>query len=146
MADTTNAQIGSQVTFAIWDTVISSPPAWVDVGKVRSINGYGEDLPEVDSTTLDSTAVERIPGLPDGTEMTIVYTMTASTLALLEAVDAAKVNFDARMVFPAPASTTRYFGLTPRGFDMGSITPSGLIEITQKGRRTGAATTVNPHP
>ena len=144
MADNTNAQIGSKIDFAFWDTSLS-PPAYASLGKIRSINGYGEDLPEVESTTLDSDAVERISGLPDGMEMNLVLTMTAASLAKIEAIDAAKVNIDSKITFPAPASTARYFALTPRGFELNSITPQGLVELTAKFRRTGVAATVDPH-
>lgn len=148
MADANNAQIGSQVTFSIWDTVVSSPPAWVSLGKVRSIGGYGEDLPEVDSTTLDSLAVERISGLPDGTEMSVMCTFRPVTLALMEAIDAAKANVDARLVWPAAGvtpGTTRYFAVTPRGFTIPTITPSGLIELDAKFRRSSPASTTPSH-
>lgn len=145
MADSNNAQIGSQVTFSFWDTSLS-PDAWAALGKVRSINGMGVDLPEVDSTTLDSTAVERIAGLPDGKEMSIVLTLTATSLAAIEAICAARTPIDCRIVFPSPASLSRYFSLTPRGYDKGTITPSGLVEVTFNGRITAAISSTDSHP
>lgn len=145
MADNTTAQIGSQTTLRIWNTYTVSPPAWSAPGKIRSINGYGEDLPEVESTTLDDQAVARIAGLPDGTEMNIVMTLTSATLTLIEAIDAAKTNFDVELDIPAPTNEARYFSLTPRGFTINSITPSGLIEITLNARRSGPSTDTPTH-
>lgn len=146
MADSTTAQIGSQSEFEYWDTN-ASPDAWAPLGLVRTMDPYGADLPEVNSTTLDSDEEEFIPGLPMGKELSITLTLTADSLARVERINTPPtVNIDVRVIYPAPTSQTRYFSVTPRGFDGPVHTPSGLMEITFKGRRTGAASVTPSHP
>lgn len=145
MADSTTAQIGSQATFSYWDTAVS-PPAWAALGLIRTMDPYGSDLPEVNSTTLDSDEEEFIPGLPMGKELSITLTLTSNTLERIEAIcTPPAVNIDCRLVYPAPTTESRYFAVTPRGFDGPVVTPSGLMEITFKGRRSGAASSTPSH-
>lgn len=139
MADATLAQIGSQVTLSSYND--DSPPVFTNLGPIRSIAGIGVARPEVESTTLDSLAVERIGGLPDGKQVTIVFTMATSNLTVIEGFvnDGDPVNL--RVTFPAPLSTSRYFTIAPLDFDYGTIQPSGLVEITLIGRISGPITT-----
>jgi hypothetical protein len=143
MADSTNAQIGSLVTLDYW-AVVESPPAYSPLGKVRSIAGVGVNAPEVESTTLDSTGVDRIAGLEDGKQVTIVLTTTAASLAVAEANH--KLPMDLRLLIPAPTSRTRYFTIILLDYDLGTITASGLMELTLQGRITGGRPTPqDPH-
>lgn len=144
MADSTTAQIGSQSTWSYWDTAVS-PPAWAAMGLVRTMDPYGADIAEVNSTTLDDDEEMFIPGLPMGKELSVTMTLTANSLSRIEAITAAKVNIDVRVVYPAPTSQSRYFTVTPRGFDGPVTTPSGLMEITFKGRRSGSASSTPTH-
>lgn len=146
MADSTTAQIGSQSTWKYWDTA-ASPPAWAEMGLVRTMDPYGADLPEVNSTTLDSVEEQFIPGLPMGKELSVTMTVTANSLSRVEAVNAPPtVNIDVWVHYPAPTNQSRYFAVTPRGFDGPVHTPSGLMEITFKGRRSGSASSTPTHP
>lgn len=141
-----NAQIGAGTQVFFWDDLISSPPAYVELGKYRQLtNILGAEIPEVDSTTLDSTEQEFIPGLPIGMEFSVVTTFTAAALANFEAIKAANENIDMKVVVPSPTNQTRYFTATPRGFNSGTTAPSTLKEITGNFRRTGATSTVDPH-
>jgi hypothetical protein len=143
MADSTNSQIGSGVTLAYWG---GSPATYTDLGPVRSINGIGVTNPEVDSTTLSSSIEETIAGLPKGKTVTIVFTTSNANHDVVEAFATAKAPVQLRVAFPAPLTKTRYFTITPLDFDEGTITPSGLLEMTLQGRITGTApTAVNPH-
>jgi hypothetical protein len=145
-ADQDNAQIGSQVEVYFWDELISSPDGYAVLGKYRQLTDIvGVELPEVNSTTLDSEEEEFIAGLGIGKEFSVVTTLTAASLANFEAINAAKQNIDIKVVIPAPTSQTRYFAATPRGFASGSTTPSGLQEITGNFRRSGPASSVDPH-
>lgn len=144
MADSTNAQIGSQTKLYFWDTSLS-PDAYGQLVNVRQFGEIGSDSPEVDSTDLDSTGVQRIPGLPDGKEISILSVANSTTLPKIESIFDAGLNIDIKAVFPAPMSTTRYFAFTPLGFAINTVTPSGLIEVTLRGRISGSITTVDPH-
>lgn len=145
MADSNNAQIGSQVTLQYWNTS-ASPDVWATLGKVRQIQGIGTEKPEVDSTTLDSTAVERIGGLPDGKQVTVTLTTTAAVMAILEGFTAGTDNIDFKIFFPSPINLTRYFTLTPLGYDHGTVQPSGLLEISLMGRISGSISGTPSHP
>ena len=145
MANNTNSQIGSQTEIAFWKTLLS-PPAYEVLGQVISIGGIGVMKPEVPSTTLESTGVERIGGLPDGKEVSIVVTTNATNLPLFEGWVNGSEAIDLRVAIPEPTNQTRYFSILPLDYDMGTITPSGLMDITLKGRITGGAPSpTDPH-
>lgn len=145
-ATSANAQHGSQVKLAFWDVALS-PDAWADYGNVRSITGVGEDKTEIDSTDLNSFAMERIGGLADGKEVNILCVCNTVSLAQIEAqVNASPPsNFDLRLTFPAPLSVIRYFTLTPLGREIGTIQANSLIEVTYRGRISGAISSVASH-
>ena len=82
MADTTEATIGAGTELAFYDTE-ASPVDYTVVDSVRSITGPSQSKSEVDSTTLDSTAIERVSGLPDGEQITIVLADNAENKALI---------------------------------------------------------------
>lgn len=145
-ADSSNAQIGSQVALSYWNAA-ASPPAYQTIGKVRTLDGIGVAKPEVDSTTLDSTGVERIGGLPDGEQVTIVFTTTQATMEKLEQFLASTSSIDLKVVWPSPTNVTRYFALLPLKYNHNSMAASNLLEMTLQGRMTGAApSSTNPHP
>jgi hypothetical protein len=146
MADSTNAQIGATVDLYYWDTSVS-PDAYTALGQIRSISGIGVDKPEVDSTTLDSTAVERIGGLPDGKQASIVFTSGVSNgnLDKIRGWVAGTSEVDLKLVIGAPATETLYFSIIPLGYDLGTIQPNNLIEVTLTGRITGDIVATDPH-
>lgn len=145
MADATLAQIGSETTLSYWN-LAASPDAWVDLGPIRTISGVGVERPEVESTTLDSTSVERIGGLRDGKEMTITFTAaTTSMLLIISFVDDGD-PLDLKLTFPAPLSDSLYLTITPLSYEFSEIGPSDLIEIELGGRITGDITDIATHP
>src|SRR5262245_2395380 len=144
MATSANAQIGSLTTLSFWDTDLT-PDAWVAIANIRQFGEVGADKPEVDSTDLDSTGVERIGGLTDGKEISIVCVGNSTTLAQFEEFYNEGSTLDLKATFPTPLSTSRYFSLTPLGFSLGTITPSGLIEVTLRGRISGSISSVASH-
>src|SRR5262245_39910725 len=123
MATSAQAQIGSKVQFKIYNTA-ASPSAYDAIGYVRSINGFGVEKPKVNSTTLDSDAEEYIPGVADGKEMTIVFVSNSDTLTEIEALIAGTGNKQCVIIWPTPMSVSRFFSLTPQGYEHGTITPS----------------------
>lgn len=143
MSDSANAQIGAGVSLGYADD-LESPIEYTPLANIRSIQGVGSMKPEVESTTLDSLAVERIKGLADGKEVTIVLTTTSAGKTLIEGWYASVDPIHLRLSWPAPSSITRYFDLTVLDIDDGTITPSGLCEQTVKGRITGPITSVAP--
>jgi hypothetical protein len=144
MADATRAQIGAQTTLSYWDTV-ASPAEYAELGPVRSIAGLGASRPEVDSTTLDSEAVERIGGLPDGKTLTITFAAAAENSDLVEGWVNDGDPLTLKIEFPAPLNETRYCDIVPLDFDYGTISASGLIELTLSGRITGAISSTDPN-
>lgn len=144
MADSTNSQIGAGVTIAYWG---GSPVAWTDLGPIRNASGIGVTRTEKESTTLDSVAIERIGGLPDGKQVTITFTTASSNHDIVEAMVNDGDPVDLRVTWPAPLSKTRYFTIVPLDFDEGDISPDDLLEMALMGRITGGApTAVASHP
>lgn len=141
MADSTLAQIGSETTLFYKNA--ASPPVYVNLGPIRSIAGVGVTRSEVESTTLDSDAIERIGGLPDGKQVTIVFTTGSAILALLEGFVTAGTAIRLKIVTPAPMSATRFFDFVPLDYDWGSIAPNTLMEVSLMGRITGTISSVS---
>ena len=142
MADSTNAQRGSNTDVYLW---VGSPPAWTLLPNVRHFGELGADSPEVDSTDLRSTARQRIPGLPDGKEMSFVGVGNVTMDPLMRGVYDTGVNVDVKVDFPTPFALNFYFPFTPLGWSLGDINPDGLVEETLRGRIAGAITNVVSH-
>jgi hypothetical protein len=146
MADTTEATIGAGTELAFWDTE-ASPDAYTVVDSVRSITGPSQSKSEVDSTTLDSTAIERISGLSDGEQITIVLADNAASKALCARWFAA-ASIDFRETYPedifSPVQID-YYTVVPLKNDGGTTTPNNLKERTFTGRITGSVTGTDPH-
>jgi hypothetical protein len=142
MADQTKAQIGSGVELAYW-----SGTAWTTLGNIRSINGIGVARTEVDSTTLEDAAVNRIPGIRDGKQVTITFTTGApnGTITLVSGWVDTSTDIDYRLTLPAPASEVRYFTLVPMDYTFSAIDANKLIEMSFVGRITGPVTSVATH-
>src|SRR5262245_45033365 len=69
-ATSANAQIGSRTTLSYWN-ILATPDVWTAIPNITTMGPLGATKPEVDSTDLDSLAVERIGGLKDGDEFPI---------------------------------------------------------------------------
>lgn len=137
-ADSTNAQIGAGTTLSY--STDASPVGYTAIPNIRSFGEIGSDRPETDSTDLDSEAIERIGGLPDGKEFTITAVANTVTEPLFEGFydDGDNVHF--KMTSPAPLSRSRYFDATPLGVNYGTVESSGLRVIISRWRISGAIT------
>ncbi len=142
MADSTNAQHGSGVRTYFY---VGSPPAWTLLPNVRHEGALGADSPEVDSTDLASAARQRIPGLPDGKEMTFVGVGNVAMDALLRANYNIGVNVDVKIDFPSPFGLDFYFTFTPLGWEFPDIAPDVLVEQSLRGRISGAISNTVSH-
>lgn len=145
MADKNHAQIGAQTQVNFWDIDVS-PAAYAPLGKVRSVSGLGTTRAEVESTTLDSTAVERISGLPDGQQVTFTVTAASDNFdKIKDLFDDASETVDLAVIFPVPLAKSVYITIAPLKFEFTNIQPNTLVEITFMGRITGPVTTTDPH-
>lgn len=135
MADATEAQIGQYVDLSYGSA--ASPPVWTPLGAVRNISGVGLTLAEVDTTTLDSAAKERIFGMKDGNQITVVFTTRSLIMDLVDAWIAARAAIAMRLRIPAPANEDRFFYFIPLSYDHGTIQAENLMEYTLTGRITG---------
>lgn len=146
MANTTNAQIGITVDLAYWNTAVS-PDAWADLGQIRSVSGIGITRPRVNTTTLDSTAEDYIPGLQDGKEFSIVFTTGATNTNIdrLLTWGASADNIDFKLTINAPATETLYFSGASIAWEIPTISPGALVEITATGQITGSISATPSH-
>lgn len=144
MADSTKAQIGSKTTFSYWN-LAASPPAWTEFAQVRNSSPVGKKRATVDSTTLDSDAMESVKGLGKGDAFSLVLTTNLANIALIEGFVDGEVDIDVKMTHPAPASYSRYFSINALGVTQQSVTPNGLLELTFDGEITGAIVSTDPH-
>src|SRR5215510_7764692 len=96
----TNAQIGSKTTLSFDGT---------ELAEYKSIDGVGLKRPEVDVTHLQSDAVERIGGLPDGETVNIMFNLIADNFAPVKAFVDAGDLVNIAIGFPAPLSTNVTF-------------------------------------
>lgn len=145
MAKQDKAQGGKGVT-AFWWNASASPPAYQTLGKIRKISPIGVDDAEIESSTLDSEIEDSVPGLGRGKEVMVTDVYNAESVARFEAIKAAGVDFTVKLVWPSPASLTRYVDVSPRGIDYPEVGPNTLQEISLKTKMVGIApTATDPH-
>lgn len=142
MADSTKAQIGSKTVLSYWNA--GTPPAYVPIANVAQFGEVGADKPEVDSTDLDSSGVERIGGLTDGKEITITCQANTITVPLIKQLYDDAQTITLKVQFPTPLAMTYFFGFIPLGFSLGTITPSGIVQVAMRGRISGDITETDP--
>lgn len=99
-----------------------SPTAFTAVGKVTNFSGPNSNLPTLDSSDLDSLAVERIAGLLDEGNFTFELNSDAAnvtTHATLETAHAAGTRLEFKLVLTSTSRTYVWFGyvtqFTPKG-------------------------------
>src|SRR4051794_18522986 len=96
----TGARLGKNTEFRRGDG--GSPEIFTLVPEITGTIQVGEESPEVDVTNFDSTAVERIPDLPDGTpiELSMNFKDHAQQNALIADVKA-QINRNYQIYNPA---------------------------------------------
>jgi hypothetical protein len=71
--------------------ISTSPNAYEAIEEVKSLSGLGKTNPLIDSTSFDSTSMEYIAGLADGSEITVeclrVHTASSAQNNLVTDVD-----------------------------------------------------------
>jgi hypothetical protein len=144
-ATTSNAQLG-KVTVSYWNAA-PSPDAWTAIPNIRTVNGMSITKNEEDSTDMDSSAAEFIPGLAVGDMLEFTAIANSTTVPLFEGwVNASPVaNIDLRFAFPAPASLTRYLSVAPLHVGNPTLTRGGIWECTFRGRISGGISSTPSH-
>jgi len=134
----TGAKLGKLTQFKLGDG--GSPETFTLVPEVTGTLQIGEESPEVDATSFDSTAVERIADLPDGTmiDIEMQYSGHAQQDALITAVKAqANRNFQ---VYNPSFVKTYAFTLAPLAWTMKFVPKGEAVKLMFKGRISGSVT------
>jgi len=100
--------------------VKSAADAWVTIACVTGMSGPGGQAAIIDTTTLASTAKEKLIGLPDEGQLTLecVFDYTDVGLLRLLALRASQALEDFQIVFADTGTTTGSFSGYVLGFVM----------------------------
>jgi hypothetical protein len=130
----TNAQIGSKTVVSYFNTGTS---AYEEFAECDSIDGIGLKRPEVDVTHLESDAVERIGGLPDGETVTLMFNMVAENFLIVKGLVDAGDLVQMKIDFPAPLEDSIFFDIIPLEYKIQKVDPKGALKLSLGGRITG---------
>ena len=112
-----------------------SPEVFTKIAEILSIGEVGEEAPEVPVTNLDSTRVERIAGLPDGSAVQFSGNWIAGNTQQQAARAAVGTTRNFQIVWPD--GTQADFAMAVLGFMMGETTPGAQMTFSVSGRITG---------
>lgn len=132
----TGAKLGKLTQFQRGDG--GSPETFILVPEVTGTLEPGEESPEVDVTSFDSTATERIADLPDGKMMDFEmnYKGHAQQDALIADVKA-QINRNYRIYNPT-FSKTFSFVLAPLAWSYKFQPKGAAVKVSFKGRISGS--------
>lgn len=132
------AKLGKNTQFRRGDG--GSPEVFTLVPEVMGTITIGEESPEVDVTNFDSTAVERIADLPDGSMIDIEmnYNGHAQQDGLIADAKAG-VNRNYQIYHPGWAKTYSVT-LTPLAWGVKMVPKGEAMKLTFKGRISGSVT------
>jgi predicted secreted protein len=133
----TEAQIGYGTLLKLGND--ASPQTYTTIAEVKSIDGFGFTLAEVDATHMESPGayVERVAGLKDGDTMTALLNMIRSNALITKAVWDAAVRRDFELNFPSTLPDYD-FSAVPTGWHVRGVTPGGVLEVEVTMRISGA--------
>lgn len=133
----TEAQIGYGTILKLGDA--ASPEVFTAIAEVKSIDGFGFTLAEVDATHMESPGgyVERVAGLKDGDTMTVLLNMIRTNVIQTKTVWDAAVRRNFELNFPGTLPDYD-FSAVPTGWHPRGITPGGLLEVEVQMRISGA--------
>ena len=118
----------------------ASPQVYTTVAEVLRCGAIGATNPEVDVTSLDSTAKEYIAGLADGNtvdfDVNWISSNTNQVSLRTSQASGSTVNF--MMTWQTSPLTYAKFDLVLLGFEIGETTPEGQIMASVSGRISGA--------
>ncbi len=145
MPNVASGYIGSKVKISFWDVSLS-PDGYTRYTQVSNFGDIGEDTPEIDKTTLDSDAVERMPGLSDPSKLDMMLNMDLAGYTLILAQKNARAALDLKVDFTdAGFALIVYFKWIPLGVSIVKIDAKKLLELKYSGRMTGAISVTDPH-
>lgn len=121
--------------------ITTSPIAYEAIEEVRSLSGLGKTNPLIDTTSMESTAMEYIAGLAEGSELTIeclrVHTASSKQDNLITDIDnAATSNFQVVLtdnsVSPVLTKTYTFAGVCLSWTITPSYSDANMISFTVK--------------
>ena len=117
----------------------SSPETFTTIAEVKSIEGFGFTLNEVNATHMESPNgyEEFVSGLKTGDTMTVLLNMIRANAVDTKGVWDAGVRRNFELNFPSTLPDYD-FSAVPTGWHTRGVTPGGLLEVEVQMRITGA--------
>jgi hypothetical protein len=126
--------IGNELILAIGDG--NSPEAFVDFCSIGDVAGLGESKPQVDVTTICSTARQFRNGLAEGSEMTIAANFIQGDGQARSLFQSYKndniVNFQYRVKGSSPAEYFAWSATVPGWQIAGPVGDKAVMTFTMK--------------
>ncbi len=135
----TEGQIGYGTLLQLGNA--ASPEVFTTIAEVKSIEGFGFTLAEVDATHMESPDGyhEYVAGLKDGDTMTVTLNMIRSNAIQTKVVWDAGLRRNFQLNFPSTLPDYD-FSAIPTGWHPRGVTPDGLLEIEVNMRVAGSIT------
>lgn len=135
----TQAQIGYQTLLKLGNA--ASPEIFTTIAEVKSIEGFGFTLAEVQATHMESPGGyhEYVAGLKDGDTMTVTLNMIRDNAIITKTVWDAGLRRNFELNFPSTLPDYD-FSAIPTGWHPQGITPDGVLEIQVDMRVAGVIT------
>ena len=135
----TEGQIGYLTLLKLGNAL--SPEIFTTIAEVKSIEGFGFTLQEVDATHMESPGGyhEYVAGLKDGDTVTITLNMIRANAIDTKVVCDAGLRRNFELNFPSTLPDYD-FAAIPTGWHLQGVTPDGLLEVQLTLRIAGAIT------
>lgn len=135
----TEAQIGYGTLLKLGNG--SSPETFTTIAEVKSIDGFGFTLAEVEATHMESPNGynEYVSGMKDGDTITAVLNMIRSNAIDTKTVWDAGLRRNFELNFPSTLPDYD-FSAVPTGWHIQGVTPGGVLEVQVTMRISGAIT------
>lgn len=139
----TAAVLGKNATLGLGSG--ASPQVYTTIAEVLRVSEIGATNPEVNVTSLDSTAQEYIAGLPDGATVEFEFNWVSGNTQQqsLRTSAAAGSTVNLQMLWNNSPQTRAKFNLVLLKFAMAETTPDQQIKGVVSGRISGAITWTN---
>ncbi len=118
----------------------ASPEVFTALLEVKSINNFGFSLEQKEATHMESLSryKEFVAGMKEGQVLTVTCNVVTGNYTIIKAWADAGLRSNWTLYIPTSTPITATFAATPDSFNLNTITPDNVMEITLGMKITGA--------
>ncbi len=134
----TNGQIGAGTIVSYYDG------GYLAFAECESFNDLGSSRAEVDMTHLLSTQVDRVPGLPDGEKVKLMFNYTGDDFPTVETLFNSGNIVQLKFELVDPNPMVRFADISPTGIKIEKVDAKTGIKFSFEGRITYGPSSTEP--